>query len=334
MDDQGFTILHLNDAPNIIQTTNKLLTTHIGQYVKASLDKKSVIHTAIIDETETHIYQLCYLDETKNGDMIENNPLSNIKEENKKENKENLNKLASKLMINKQCIYGDAVFFRSKLTEDGSCLTDSITIDDYNNVINKRDAHVGCFIEGTTMKKIIYTSPEKLQIDNWLLHSSQIFGGRGFNLEFVYEGKGIVNKFASVLAGIIIKGSCYVLARYGEEVYDDISTKTLERLYNVCKSPLSYRNVTDEEMAEKKNNKNLPIVKNRFYILKTRECELGNKFGMCWVCGAASTTVCTGCYRLNYCSKNCHQLDWSTHKEDCLHYLTKFIKQKTEENKI
>jgi len=337
MEEQTFTILHLNDKINVINTTNLLLTTHIGQCVKANIKEKTLINTAVVDETETSIYQLCYIDEKKNNIT----QINNIQlEQESNDEKKNLNYLASKLTINKQCIYNDCVLFKSKLTEDGSYMDDSTTIQDYNNIINKREIHIGCFSMHDRIKKITFTDPKKLEIDNWFLHSNQIFGGNGFNLEFVYQHNNTnkiapcprapVNKFASVIAGIVIRGNCYILSKYGDEQYDDISIEILMRLYNVCRSPLSYKNISDEEMAPKKNNKNLLIIKNKYYFLKGREAGLEHKFNKCWVCNIASKLTCTGCYRLNYCSKECQIIDWkiNNHKEDCLYELSKFIEKK------
>jgi hypothetical protein len=312
MSDENFTMLHINNNEiNSIDTDEKLFLSHIGQHLGATEpeNKDCVINTVVIEETESCIYQLCYLD-LKTSEC-------------------ELNHLATKLMINKQCIYGSAILFKCKIQDDGTCCNDLMTINDYNKILYNRDHHTGCYVSVTgDIIEIEYELPNKLEyIDNWLIHQEQLYGGNGFSLEFVYENKGNVNKIASSISSILIRGNCYILSRYGDEIYNDIGRNIINRLYKVCRTPLLYHKIMNDETKFEEINK-LPIVKNKFYMLHKRMRELNNKFTTCWTCDNEIKHICGGCYRLRYCSRECQKNDWQNHSDDCSYNMTKFIKSK------
>ncbi|QQP50817.1 Protein msta_ isoform Alike, partial [Caligus rogercresseyi] len=48
------------------------------------------------------------------------------------------------------------------------------------------------------------------------------------------------------------------------------------------------------------------------------ECDENYDGGKCGSCKKETSTKCSGCKKVYYCSKQCHQNDWLYHKGDCL----------------
>jgi hypothetical protein len=316
----------INDA-NIkrVTTDSKNFTSDIVEGLELESNKTS-INTTILHEEEQYIWQMCYIDEYKKNDK-----------ERKLYNE--LNHIASFLTQDKKTIYGKTVLFCSKVNDLGSCDNASMSINNILQLLKKKLSHIGCTItqngkvhefEYTDTLKDLFDQPE-----NWKFYETSIYGTSGFHLQLFYDhsdgsstsevfaqtGSSTsevkhINKLASVLCNKKMFGNVKVICKSSEHNFVDIDSSLLLRLRNVLRGPLTYRNVEEKYNTDEKDDRKLKIVKNRWWILKSKEKEL--KINKCWVCDNDKLIyLCGGCSRLWYCSKACQKSDWTNHKLDC-----------------
>lgn len=262
----------------------------------------------IIHETEHVIWQLLYYDDPK------------------QQKDENINHIASLLNPKKNTIYGKVVIFCSKVVEDFTCVPLSASISNLKEIINSRSEYSGCLVSSNgEIKEIKINDIKELEslIKKTKINSRtcKLFGSSGFFLELYYsEEYKILNKFATTISSDqLIHGMVFILLKYNEYCYETLDKNLLLRFYNLCTLPLHYRDsLSEDDMKSEKNMYGLPLVKNKWFILKNKELELKNKLNLCWTCEKRSKLkLCTGCYRLRYCSRKCQIDDYPEHKEDC-----------------
>jgi len=290
-----------NDA-KLIETNDEMFTSDLVDNLNADPDK-SLIDTIIIHEDEDIIWQMCFLDE------------KTIKDKK-------VNDIVSALTLDRQTIYGNAIIFGSKVIEDGSCINTSMTIDDLKRLQTLRQVHVGCTITmNGNIEEFKYDPALKdIKLEELSICPVRLFGESGFYLHMLYNRESKEkNKIASMIAMEKIVGNVYIISKISEHVFTDIDKNTLNRLIKICKFPKTCRQIEDSK--EERNEKKLLIVKNKWFWLKKKESLLKNKFSKCYVCDNDSCKICSGCYRLHYCSSKCQTLDWPNHKNDCNRFV-------------
>ncbi len=294
-----FTILVINnDETKIIETDDTNFTSDIVEGIGVDICKKSSIHTSVIHEEYDKIWQISYINDT---------------------NEDNINHTASLLSLDNKTICYNVILFCSKVNDNGSCDTMSITIDDLKQLVQIKKQHIGCHIDIKNMiSEFTYSNISDVISDKYEYYPTTLFG---FDLELYSEKKNeskIVNKFMSSIVKKLMYGDVYIIHKLGEHTYGNINIKLLTELKQLYHTPINLQIITDKETEVERDTRGLLVVKNRWWMLKKKMNEFKDKIGKCWICNEYTKLTCSGCYRLHYCSKECQRKDWNNHKDDCL----------------
>lgn len=266
-------------------------------------------------EDSKYVYQMCHLDMENNG----------------KKNDENIfNTLSSYLVSDGIKIYGSTVFFRSEIGINGTCITSSVNLDNIVDVLYKKLVHkcVKIDTDGNIDEIIFIGDPMEMFITDgnsctdyqWM--ELPIFK---FNLIVFIQVKASPNKINKKATRLIgryrVHGDVIVASKSTENEYIDIDKQLLENLLIIAGGTLEDRNLKDEEKDDDKKIDGIPVVFNRYCVLKKRLEE--HKL-LCYSCKQIidehnNDFICTGCYRINYHDNECQKNHWNTHKPDCMY---------------
>jgi len=291
-------IEHENLVENIVKELN-LTTNQIGD-------------SSICYENDEVVYQLFYLD-------------------NKKRDKdEKINGICSILSLDHVEIYGKCILMVTKIVEDYTCRPSSLTENDIVKLLYKKANHKCLIVKPGEIETSIFTHDplEKIDKDEIKNYKYIEFNILKFNLIIFIQIKAKPDKINKKMTCLIgdkkIYGTCIIASKSTENEYLDIDNKLFKKLYLLSQSKLSYRDLSEDEKNDKKI-KGLPVVQNRYCILKQR---LKNHIEKCTGCGKEleNKYICAGCYRAIYHDPKCQKWDWQYHKDDCLYESGRFNK--------
>lgn len=259
--------------------------------------------TAIILETYDNIYQMCYLDKEKN---------------NKSVNENDINGVASNLILNKNKVYGDVVLIKTRLNEHYMTEADHLDIDEVNYLLDCRINNMGLLIrvDGTVDEFRFNNSPleNRMDGDNWRMMEMDLFKFR-FNLYFQKNpSENIINKIVTRFVGDrIIHGDCLIIIKATENDYGFIDKELFSKIDTVCWDYIINRRIAQE--PESKVDGQIPVIDNGYTVVRKRYNKYKDKYNENYI------YVCKGCYREKYIDKITQKIDWKYHKSDCLYEL-------------
>lgn len=226
------------------------------------------------------------------------------------------NRLASLLTINGMEIDGVAVLSAvSPDLERGIDSLLSVTMDDIRYMIRAKTHHWGVKIDPDCNVDLEAFEFEDVQVapDGYKPCEYSVFK---YNL-FMYaepgeEGKSL-NKRATIILGRKVYGDVYVGHKLQENLYGDLSCDELNKIISMSAQERSKVDMTSEELEDEEKN-GLPVIKNRFKILRDRWVKYRD---ICNNCPKPAKSRCGKCYQLRYCSPHCQKQDWIFHKKYC-----------------
>lgn len=282
---------------HVVNTDDLNFTSDIVEGIGVELCKKYPIHTTIIHEEYDRIWQISYVE--------------NIDEKK-------INNLTSSLTLDQKTICHNTVLFCSKVNNNGSCDNLSINMNDFTKLITTKINHIGCVINTQGhIDNFEFKHLTDIISNDYEYFSTTLFG---FTLDFYVKKNNeckLLNKFASSVIKKKVYDNVYVVCKLGEYTYGNIDKILLQKIRQLYHTPIKLQDVTENEVKEERDSRGLLIVKNKWWMLKKKTNEFKNKFGICWICDKNTKLICTGCYRLHYCSKECQRNDWTNHKDEC-----------------
>lgn len=282
-----------------------------------------------------NIYQMCFLS----------------KKDNHLDETEPINGLASYFTDEGREIYGNTVMMNSLITDNGTCTTGTLSLDDIVNILYKRSVHKGSIIktDGTVNEITFYSNPledlSKETVDNYRYIELPLFK---FNLIAYIQlqpTNNVINKKATRLVGSgRVFGDIIIASRVSDYSFGDLDTALLEKILFTCCGSMESRDLTkDEEDTTDKIN-GLNVIRNKYRVLNNRyeQYTTEKRNNLCSGCNKEfeKLTLCTGCYRTSYHNKDCQKSHWKEHKNNCPYgnesineLFCKSIKEKEEQEK-
>lgn len=273
-----------------------------------------IADTIICYEDNNNIYQLCHLSTEKDN-----------------------NGISSYLSYENNTLKGNTLLIKTRITETGTCVLDSIEEKDVYNLIYKKIIIGGVKLDvNGTMNEFTYFMNPGYYFKDKDKYNILEFNFIGFNIFMVMEKvpeNNTCNKYATRLYGDVkINGDVYIFQKNTENVYSHINKNTLEKLLDLSWGNLDNRNLLETEKKSDKKKDGLLIAMNKYIVLENRHKKYKKT---CNYCNSEIkiTYICTGCYRCRYASNECRKKDWNKHKHEC-RYKTKgtynnFVKQET-----
>lgn len=306
---------------------------HMMEFIVNTLGmtKDLVGNTSTCYEDGKYVYQLCHLSMKDNGQEEDDN---------------NINYIASCLTVGKIKVHGNAVLLKSKITENYTCASDDVTMDEVTDIVYSKFIHKGVVVSASgKVEEYLYLSDPLEHLSEEikkkyksidlpfykfnLLMYVEVDGG---NTDDAHEGDDAdntdntikkVNKKATKLYGSeIIHGKVFIVSKSTEHEFLDITYRLLNDMLCLAEGPLKNRTLTEEDNKEEKIN-DLPIVNNKYCFMDKKLKDYKEKCNYCSkILGENSeysVFVCGGCYRIKYHDKECQNSDWFLHKEECLY---------------
>lgn len=232
----------------------------------------------------------------------------------------NINSRASSLMPDRKRIYGKAVAFCTNILSNHSVTIMNASVFDLNNIYDMRQVMRGCIVatngEIKNVKLRSYEDINKvLGTDKVKMSNFNLYGSSGFFFELYCGQDTKINKLATTINGSsVLYGKVVILLKYNEHFYSELTSTLLKRLYSIMAIPSIYNQPLPEgDMKDEPH-----VIKNKWYVLHKRELDLSHKINKCWNCEKRmKLKICTGCYRVRYCSEECRKNDYFEHKMEC-----------------
>lgn len=275
------------------------------------LSGENIASTSHCGDDVSSIMQLCHFSPKRN---------------NLPENQDDINYLCSFLNTGRELIYGDAVFLKSNILDNGICAPVTVDINDIVGTLYRKlmptcsmiktdgSIHEIKFLNDPIVEVLKRNISEFESVEVPILdHNLIVFFEKDSTTK-------LINKRASKLIGTSkVYGDVVVVLMETENSYGTVDKQLLENLLTLSSGEISNRDVTDDERHKDKTIDGLPVVTNRHRILQKRTVDYKKRCGNsnCSSDGDTSSNVCTGCYRVNYCSKECQAVDWNSHKNGC-----------------
>lgn len=271
--------------------------------------------STICYQTSNNVYQVCYIsyDEKTDKDTL------------------CVNKIASCLC--NDTIYGNAVLINSKISDNSTCIPDTLCIKDMVNIFYSKFIHKAIFIPCDNSNPVVEYNYSKSPLEYYGNHNNNNFKTlefefMDFNLSMfckteieddAYDNK--INKRATRIYGKQSLIGDIILFSLTDKEFIDVSLELYNKIVKLSYGPMKQRQITSEERKENEKINNLPVVMNRYRILDNRfiKCNL-----VCSYCQKDliedKLNECSGCYRMKYHNDHCQKQHWNEHKFDCLHY--------------
>jgi hypothetical protein len=275
------------------------------------LTGENIASTLHCRDTVDDIHQICHFSPKRN---------------NLPENQDDINYLGSFLNTGREIIYGDAVILKSNITNNGTCVPSVVDIDEIVDILYRKLTPICSMLktDGSIHEVKFINNPfsDTLKRDISEFNSVEV-PILDHNLILFYEKDSstkLLNKKASKLIGTAkVYGDVVIVLMEAENSYGTIDKQLLENLLTLSSGDISNRDVTDSERHKDEVIDGLPVVSNRHRIMQKRLSEYKKRCAnsSCSSDGDTSSNVCTGCYRVSYCSKECQAADWNTHKNGC-----------------
>jgi hypothetical protein len=305
------------DYNDLINSTPDFFKSHIAKYIEiiqVTLDNvmeiivnKIGMTTEIMGatskclDTNEYIYQLCHLNE----------------DDIKGDKQQNINSIASYLVLGKGPMFGPIVLFKSDFIENRTCIPSNIcNIDEVCSLLYERLVHTCVLLnsdETVTIKKFVESPSEfvtEYDINNYKFIEVNYLN---FNLLIFIQmnpDNNTINKRATRLAGIYkILGSAILVCKTSENDYINITRDFYDKLDMASWGTIKSRDINDYENDADKKIGDLDVIINNFNILDNRVKKINFK---------DNDLVCTGCYRMRYASIIDQKNDWENHTKECL----------------
>lgn len=287
----------ISEFITFVETDHHNLMDKICSIIK--LTPNYVGDTDIVYETCDNLVQICYL-------SLENNNLQ--------ENEDDFNMLASIFAAKK--IYGNAIILNARIDSTTyKCSDLTITLDELVDIFYKKYVHKGIYCaHNGEIKEFNYNfSPlEYLKLPEGNNEYSIVeFNSFNFYFSAYFKTKSSdpVNKVASRLLCKKVFGDVIFGMITTEHENLDFSRVLFMEFYAKSTGPISKRVVSKKEDEDR----DIIPVNNGYCIIK----GISDKH-VCNACGKCDNlTICTGCYRVFYDTKECQASDWQAHKKEC-----------------
>lgn len=264
------------------------------------------------------IYQLCFIDDPKTP------------------HKE-LNQLSTELVYEKTEIYGPAVLMCSLISDNLTCTPYTTNIESIKNLYEFRTNHKALLIDDQTITQINFKNNPLENIENaseyaWFEHNIL-----SFNL-IIYMKKqsspAINKKITKLLGTYKVSGPIIIALKKYAHDYEDMNEMLFNKLMKLCSGPMKKRVLTVEEKKDPEEIDGLYTINNSYVILERRLLGYEEKCHNCEGGFDGTKLICTGCFRMEYCSKICREKDWPEHKKECLFKVavTEYVGGKEEVN--
>jgi hypothetical protein len=285
--------------------------------VSIGLDEKEHGDTEILWEEPDIIYQMCFNYE-KSGKNME----------------KEINLIASFLSLAHTVINGTVVVFCDKVndqfvTEEHGNMEIAIMLQLFREYFY----HQGLIV--TTNNKIVpveFDNESLLKCQDVIIRhlpliteSEKNIGTDGNMLDFNFEiivrnnqhDNLPVNKFLSKLTGLNVKGDCLLKQKISKDRYGNLEPSLFKKILKLSEFDVKTRLIKKEEVKEEKTKNLLPIIKNRYYLIKNRLAKFKCQCAECEKDISKHYFLCGGCHRLKYCDQNCQKKNWEKHAEEC-----------------
>lgn len=291
----------------IIETTHdKLMETIINNI---NITPEQIGNTYKCDENNNYIYQICFL---------------GTKENNIEENNNNINSIASYLVMDRQLIYGNAILIKSRIMENNLCDPETIdNIEEVTKLLHNRLIHTCVKVNSDgTMEtyKFIESPIEFIKQEEISNYNSVEFSFLNFNFLFLIqlETNEPVNKMMTRIAGTyIVNGPVIIIGKTSESDFFNVDINLIKMLDIVAWGPIKNRelNKNESRTGEFINDCGKHLVINPFNILEKRYLSIIEKINN----DSNNNYVCNGCFRKKYLNIDEQKNDWNNHKYDCLY---------------
>ena len=215
----------------------------------------------------------------------------------------------------------------------------SITKEDIIRVIRRRFYFSGIVIESNIMTKYYYQDPIILvskifnigSDDNIQMLNTDLLK---YNLKFffMYNKEGDINKIATRINGSFrLYGKAIMICENDPNVYVNLSMREAKRLNVMAYGRMCDRNVSDNEVKMQDTvgigldgnveEKKTPALWNKYILMEKRMDKWRNNKHICVYCNVNvdnKSLICTKCYRVRYCSKQCQTDFKSYHDDECI----------------
>ena len=286
------------------------------------LDKDQMGSTTLCYDDDKLIYQLCHFNKEDNGS---------------KNDEKDKNCLASALTLGQLSVYGDCVLICSRIVDDFTCGSETITPDTLSELYLKKMVHIGIKVyPDGKLEEIKFVEDPFDMVDN--RNNYQIVETPFYKfsllqlIQYVAEPD-ILNRDATKVSGRFkVHGISYFVSKVTETDYEDLTIDLFKNMVKLAEGDLRDRELKDDEKDDQKKD-NIPIIMNRHCIIKKRLNELNR---ICLGCkenldyDSSISKLCLGCYRVKYHNEECQKKDWLSHKNLCLHNkseITKILKK-------
>lgn len=269
-----------------------------------------IADTCMCYEDYNYRYQLCHVSMKDNGG---------------KDNEDELNCTASYLCYGRVCVYGTAVLLRSKIQDSMICTPCSTTFNDITDVLKTKFVHTGVRVaeDGTVTEYTFKADPlEGREHDGWRWMEAPLCR---FNCIVIFqtnpENAKVNKKITKFVGRTRLYGDVLVVTKTTENEYSNCDKMLFNKLLEVSGGSMSSRTLLKDEIDEDRKIDGLPVIVNRHRILENRYNNLKQT---CHGCETSVTEkqICSGCYRVTYCSTECQKQDWKEHKIDCLYKVS------------
>lgn len=266
--------------------------------------------TSMCYENEKYVYQMCHL---------------NLEDNGQKNDENNFNQIASQLASTD--VYGNAIMIASEISENNQCVSKTIKLDEIIKIFKSKIVHKGIKIDtnNNISEFNFYKDPmefySKEDVTNFQWMELPIFNFNFIVFMQVNPQPNTINKLMTKIVGRhIINGISLLVSKSTENEFIDMDMELFNKLSITLDGlSLESRDLLEDEKKNGELVNNLPIVMNRYCILEKRYNAHNNKCNNNNCENEKNNLICSGCYRMKYCSKECQLLHWKKeHNQDCL----------------
>lgn len=285
-----------------------------------NLTKDGMCETLTCYEDSEYVYQICFL-----------------------QGFEHVNGLGSLLNYEHIKVFGPAVLLKFGINDDYTCFQLNLEEKDIHNLINMsvNPKAVKISEKGDLEEFIFHRMPieeedvsKYVQLEmKYLKFNLMIYAKTSEHPHYIDS----INKSATRLSNQKINGDCIIGLKANDHVFTTLSSDTMQKLLDISWGQIANRIIAnDDNNLENNNSGGLSVVSN-CYIELEKYCAKNKKKEKCdnpncnsdyneqknmdvetITDNSNKLLVCTGCYRLRYCSKECQKSDWESHKSECL----------------
>lgn len=208
--------------------------------------------------------------------------------------------------------------------------------EDITRVIRRRFFFTAILLKDGQFIKYYYQNIDFLIREIFKVNSDEMdilsFTIFKYNLKYYFKkDASYKNKIATRIYGNkIIYGDVLIIHEMEDNIYANISVHELRRISVLAYGSISNRQLKAEENYElpiteyddngKEYKKNITPLWSRYLVIEKRMNQWKTDKNKCCQCNKdiIDLVLCNICYRLKYCSKNCKELHYPVHKDDCI----------------